>query len=1573
MQISVNYNGTQLHFEEIPTQAQILAAYERHRAEQSRTLAQPLAQSIPCAVRGAEMPLSSAQQRVWFLNLFEPDSSYYNVSVSVRLKGRLDVQVFRRTLDEIISRHEILRTTFPSHAGRPVQIIAPGAQANLSVADLTNSPAETRELQALELATEKSREPFDLEHGPLFRANLIKLTDDLHLVTLTLHHIVSDGWSLQVIVRELAVIYNAFSKGDQSPLAPLPIQYADYAVWQKETLNGRVLEEHLSYWSSKLGGNLPVLQLPADRARPAMQTFRGARQTFALGRSLTNQIKTVSRKEGVTLYMMLLGAFSLLLHRFTGQHDILVGTPIANRNQVELEGLIGIFTNTLVMRTDLSGDPTFRELLKRVRETALGAYAHQDAPFEKLVEVLRPERDLSRTPLFQVMLNLLNVQQDHLTALEQSELSLELLEVESGTAQFDLNLVITDGEMGLGGSLEYATDLFDRSTITRMISAFRTLLESVVADPGQKIAAVSVLSASEREQILREWNETEVEFGSARCVHELIALQASATPDRIAVSSGGRELSYAELDERSNQLARYLRRLGVAAESMVGVAVERTPEMLIALLGVLKAGAAYLPLDPDYPQARLQFMLRDARVQVLLTQQSLKTRTATESMTVVCLDTDWEVIAREAADAVAVNVDSAQLAYSIYTSGSTGGPKGVQISHGALANLLHAMAQQPGMTEADRLLAVTTLSFDIAGLELYLPLLVGARVELLSRAEVMQPEVLRDRWQQSTVMQATPSLWRLLAESEGWVGGQPRVLCGGEALPRQLAEQLVAGSAAVWNLYGPTETTIWSSVEQVSGAGGSGYESIGRPIANTQFYILDERQEPVPVGVSGELYIGGAGVARGYGGRAELTAERFLPDRWSKQSGARYYRTGDVVRYLADGRVEYLGRVDQQVKVRGHRIELGEIESVLSGHEQVRAAVAAVREVRGQQQLVAYVVTEGAVSGGELRAYVKERLPDYMTPRVYVPLSELPLTANGKVDRKRLPEPLQEATAGGVVTARTAVEELLLGIWSEVLGVECLNVHDNFFERGGDSMAAMRVIAKARELFKTELALHTLFDAPTCREFAEAIGNAKAGTREELAAPVPVSRETNQFPLSFAQQGQWSINQILPGNAAYNIPNRISLKGRLNVAALHAAINEIYRRHEVLRTTFPMIDSQPVQVISEPRELSVPTIDLSGLAEDDRRNHAHQLALDAWARPFDLTRGPMLRASLVKLAAEEHLVLFTMHHIVADGWSMNVLMDEVARLYQSFAQGEPSPLPELTLQYVDYAVWQRRWLQGETLQSHLSYWKDQLADLPDRLQLPADRPHPHVQNFHGAQESLLLARELCEALKSFSRREGSTMYMTLLTAFVTLLNWLTAQEDIVVGAAMAHRSRADLERVVGLFVNMMVLRTNVAGNPTFRELLARVREVSLGAYAHHELPFEQLVKELQPARNLGHTPLFQVVFAIEDDGERSLTLPGLTIEPIEIDNGSAQIDLTLRMRETPEGLHSLMHYNSDVFSPTRVRRWLRLLEAVLTEAVANPDSRLVAFAQILNKINQEQQSRSTREFTRQRLQQLQTV
>jgi amino acid adenylation domain-containing protein len=907
------------------------------------------------------------------------------------------------------------------------------------------------------------------------------------VLLLVIHHITFDGWSARVFVEELAALYDAFVAGKPSPFPELPIQYADFAHWQRQWLQGEVLERQLSYWKEKLAGSLPSLDLPTDRPRPAVQTHCGARQSSVLSSFPLQALKALSRQEGVTLFMTLLAAFKVLLYRYTGQDDIAVGSPIAGRTHVETEGLIGFFVNTLVLRTDLSGNPTFRELLGRVREVALGAYAHQDLPFEKLVEALQPERDLSRTPLFQVMFNLENIPTK---AVKTPSLSIDEFEFDSGVSQFDLALEVIEKDEGLSCLLNYSTDLFDAATIERMLGHYQTLLEGIVADPEERIGVLPLLTEAERHQLLVEWNDTQADYPKDSCIHQLFEAQVERTPDAVALAFKDQQLTYHELNTRANQLAHYLRKRGVEPGVLVSICVERSLEMVVGILGILKAGGAYVPLDPAYPQERLAFMLEDAQVSVLLTQRRLLEKLSEHRARVVCLDTSWEAIAGESEENPASEVTTNNLAYMIYTSGSTGKPKGVQIQHRAVVNFLNSMHEQLALTNQDVLLSVTTLSFDIAVLELFLPLSVGACITLVSRQVAADGVQLLARLTSSgaTVMQATPVTWRLLLEAR-WQGSQPlKILCGGEALPRELAHQLLRWGVPLWNLYGPTETTVWATAYKVEPEGSS--VPIGRPIANTQIYLLDAHLQPVPIGVPGELHIGGIGLARGYLNRPEMTAEKFIPNPFSDEPGTRLYKTGDLARYLPDGNIEFLGRIDHQVKVRGFRIELGEIETVLGRHPTVRETVVMARkDVLGDNRLVAYVVPnqKPAPTTNELRSFLKRKLPQYMVPSTFMFLDALPLTPNGKVDRRALPAPdrVRPELERAFVAPRTPIEEMLAGIWAEVLGLEEVGIHDNFFELGGHSLVATQVMYRVRAASRVELSLRSLFERPTVAGLAE--------------------------------------------------------------------------------------------------------------------------------------------------------------------------------------------------------------------------------------------------------------------------------------------------------------------------------------------------------------------------------------------------------------------------------------------------------------------------------------------------------
>jgi amino acid adenylation domain-containing protein len=1023
-------------------------------------------------------------------------------------------------------------------------------------------------------------------------------------------------------------------------------------------------------------------------------------------------------------------------------------------------------------------------------------------------------------------------------------------------------------------------------------------------------------------------------------VHRLIHAQAERTPAAVAVSFGEKTLTYRELDERSNRLARHLRGLGVGPESLVGLCTERSPEMIVGLLGILKAGAAYVPLDPAYPPDRLAFMLDDSRLAVLLTQEVLRERLPDNSATVVFLDSDWPSVAPEGTKGVVVSGEN--LAYVIYTSGSTGKPKGVQVPHRALANFLKSMRNLLGIAAGDALLAVTTLSFDIAGLELFLPLTVGARVELAGREEAADGARLIERLERSgvTFLQATPATWRLLLES-GWQGTPGlTMLCGGEALPRELADRLVGRGKALWNVYGPTETTIWSSAGVVEP--GEGPVPVGRPIAKTQLYVLDGYLRPVPVGVTGELYIGGAGLARGYLDRPGLTAERFIPDPLGREAGGRLYRTGDLARWRSDGGLECLGRVDHQVKIRGFRVELGEVESALLRHPAVRDAVVTARDdSSGEMSLVGYLVPREGQSpnAADLRRTLAETLPEYMVPTTYVSLDELPRTPNGKVDRKALPDPEQAAlvSEGGYTPPRGPVEEALVGIWGEILGRERIGVFDNFFESGGHSLFATQLFARLRDTFGVEPPpLQEFFETATVAWLARRIEDALRAERGLASPPiVPVGRD-RPLPASFAQQRLWFLDQLEPGSASYNIPTAVRLSGTLDVAALETALNEVVRRHEVLRTTFAAKDGQPWQTIAPSLTIPLPVSDLSALPDGEREAEAARLTEEESRRPFDLAAGPLIRARLLRLGDQEHVVLVNMHHIISDGWSMGILVRDVGELYLASTRRVSSPLPELPLQYADFSVWQREWLRGDVLQAQLDYWKHELAGVPV-LEVPTDSPRPPAMSLRGAVRSVEIPKALIAELRGLSRQEGATVFMALLGAFQTLLHRYSGQEDVVVGTPIAGRTRSEIENLVGFFVNTLVLRGDLSGDPSFRELLRRVRRASLGAYAHQDLPFEQLVGVLHPERDPSRTPIFQVMFAMQDAPLPSLSTPELSMAVLDTDSGTAKFDLTLLASETEGGLQLRLEYSTDLFEEATVDRMLGHLRTLFESILADPD------------------------------------
>ena len=1953
-----------------PTPAAFADALARHEPAGRRS------SSLLCRrLRPRRPPLSFAQQRLWFLHQMAPQSAAYHMPEAFLLRGPLDIPALEAGLQHIVVRHEVLRTTFPVYDGQPYQHVAsPTSLAPpLPEIDLSGLPGTVRNAEVKQLIHREARRPFDLVTGPLHRCSRVRLGDEEHLLLFNQHHIISDGWSVEVFFTELSTLYGAFERHrppEPTPGRPpeLPVQYVDFTLWQRQWLADSNLAELLTFWRRQLDG-APALALPTDRPRrrprqteagagsnhhdfdseaerattPAASD-RGAWVPVHIGPETTAGLRRLSISGGASLFMGLMTVFTTLLARLSGQLDIVVGSPVANRRRQELEPLIGFFVNALVLRLELDDNPTFPSLLERLRRTVLAAWDHQDLPFERLVEELNPERDPTRNPLFQTTLALTSGPPPAPTF---PGITVEPCEIELRFTRFDLELHLWQVEGHLRGFLVYNTGLFDPTTAQRWAASLKRLTGAIADQPEYPLGEQPLLAPSELHQVRVEWNDTgsphpaEDDDASTTphgcALHHRFEAQVARTPDAIALDTGEHQLSYRQLDRRSTALARRLCSLGVGPEIRVGVLMSRRPELMETLLAVLKAGGAYLPLDPTYPQKRLGYMLENAHVKVLVTEQALLASLPSYgTATVLCADrtTDRKVRGRKPQPTTAQNP-----AYVLFTSGSTGQPKGVVIPHGAIVHHMAWMQGTMPLTENDAVLQKTPMGFDASIWEFWAPLEIGARLVLAppGRLEARALIATSER-HRITILQVVPTLLRLLlAEADFSRPPIRRVLCGGEALDSELFRRFLhCTQAELWNVYGPSEATIHAASAhlQAGERNDLGEPPIGRPIANAQVHVLDRGGHVLPPGAVGELHIHSPGLARGYLARPGITAERFRPNRWGAEPGSRLYRTGDRVRFRTDGQLDFLGRLDHQVKVRGFRIELGEIEHAMQKHPLVHQVLVTARSEDQNTRLVAYVVPaqrsdraaleaehvdrwetlyesiyrnsnapnddatfdivgwtssytdrpipaaemrewlehtvrrilqlaprkvlelgcgtgmllfriapscrrylatdlspaavhglrrrlattslptnrvkvrqqpandfsgletgtfdtvvlssvvqyfpsveyllsvlRGAVrateSGGrlflgdirslpllhvfyvtveqhraaetlsidvlrrrveararrekelvitpafflalprlfrrlvrvwvrpkegqadnelsrfrydvslfldnegsagpavpedttrlvyspdfdlqqvrhrldveapksltlqkipaaaweqdfaperlhaflrglpytlefdwqrqgqgtlvlrrskvenpeawhlaaesfkpiaavdhgveggfwalcanrpleqsvdrqlvpELRELLTKRLPEYMVPSFFVLLETFPLTPSGKVDRRHLPAPsgLRPQLAAPFTAPRNTVEKQLALTWSDVLGVEGVGVFDNFFELGGHSLLATQVISRLRHLFGVEVPLRELFERPTITGLAEAVVRARKHHGQVAASPplMPVSRH-GRMPLSFAQQRLWFLDRLEPGNPAYGNPEAFDLNGELHPAAMADSMARIARRHEVLRTTFPSHEGQPHQHIAAFSPPPLPLVDLTALPPRERQFEARRLTYTESCRPFDLAHGPLWRTRLLRLTPRRHRLLLHVHHILWDGWSQGVFQHELATLYAAALGGEPSALPRLSVQYADFADWQRRWLKAGALERQLAYWKCRLGDAPPPLELPTDRPRPQLLTHRGGERLLRLAPAAVAPLRNLANRSSASMFMTLLALYATLLHRASGRIDLLVGTPVAGRNRAQIEPLIGFFVNSLVLRLHLDGQPTFRELLARVRETALEAFAHQDLPFEKLVEELAPQRDTSRNPLFQLAFALQNTPQPQLRLPGLTVKPVDTGSHQMPFDLSLDLTEVGDAVEGSFSYLADLFDATTIERRARQLECLVTAAGRDPD------------------------------------
>ena len=1494
-------------------------------------------------------PLSITQERLWFLCELQPILRAFNVAISLQITGPLRVEIFKRCLSEIFRRHEILRTSFERVDGQVCQIIDTDIELPLEIVELSDLLPEQAEAEAQQRAEKEAQKPFDLPSRIVpIRTTLLTVSDENHHFIVVMHRLVADEPSTALFVQELLALYETFSAGDDPILPDPPIQFTDLAARQRERIEGKALTEEYAYWKKQLGTEQDPLELPSDRTRPPVKTYQGAEHILKLPNELIDRITELGREQGISLSHVLFAGFAVLLNRYTGRTDLLVGYPTSGRSSVETQSTFGPLANIIPVSVELDGDPTFREAIRRVRDVTHEAFLHQELPFERLVEEFHPQRNLSHPPILQIMFDFRDrtVQNARI-----ADVTFSRMDIESVICPLDLILSVRDDTEGFSASFQYSTDLFEPHTIERMTEHLITLLASATREPDTPVSKLNLLPHHERAMIL-EWNAGTADYQRKECLHELFEIQVATYPNATAVTCEGASLSYTELNARANQLARYLQAMNIGCETLVGLCLERSLDMVVAILGVLKAGGAYVPLDLAYPPERLRAILEDAACPVLLTESARCNDIPETTSRIICLDQAWTDIASFEAGNLHRQAEPDNLAYVIYTSGSTGTPKGTLITHSNVVRLFEATQHWFGFTQDDVWTLFHSYAFDFSVWELWGALLYGGRLVVVPYLVSRSPESFYQLLvkEKVTVLSQTPLAFRQLMQyEESTLSIEAAdlalryVIFGGERLDLLELEPWFCRHGdtlpKLINMYGITETTVHVTYrplirEDIMPGMGS---RIGQAIPDLRLFVLDPQMNPVPIGVPGELFVGGAGLARGYLNRPELTAERFITGPSELTGNDRLYRTGDLVKYLPNGDLEYLGRIDQQVKIRGFRVELGEIETALGFHPAVRKAVVLVRKDHSSSQyLTAYVVKAREVDEGILRTHLRERLPEYMIPTEFVFLDTLPLTSNGKLDRRALPTPDRTRIHHKTTYSapKTEVEAALTSIWQEVLDRTQVGVDDDFFDLGGHSLLATQAISRMRSRFNVEMPLQSLFQHTTIRQLARQIETARqAGRRQVLPEIVPGSRITDP-PLSFAQQRLWFLEQWQPGLSAYNVAFLFRLEGQLDVNALEGGLNEIVRRHEMLRTTFQEKNGEAVQVIAPFKPFTLTVTDLTQLPEGERDTEVRRITSQSARHPYTLTIGPLFRLKIFKIDTTRHVLAAQFHHIVVDGWSIGVFLNELAVLYNTFAAGAPCPLPALTIQYADFACWQTRCLQNDTLAEDLNYWKKQLAGASPVLDLPTDRPRPPMQTFRGATVSFALSQTLTDRLRTLSQNEGVTLFTALLAAWKVLLFRYTEQEDITVGCTVAARTRQEIEGLIGFFVNTLPMRTSFSGNPTFKELLARERDIAMNAYDHQELPFERLVAELHPERETSHAPIFQVLFAPQNVPASGTRFQNIEVTAEEIDNGTSKFDLTLSATEERNGIALALEYNTDLFVSETIRRlidhWQTLIEALVT-------------------------------------------
>lgn len=1494
-------------------------------------------------------PVTPLQQGMIFHSLLDPDSGAYVVQLDLTIEGSLNIEAFEQAWQILVDRHAIFRTRFIGGKIKEyVQVVLKDVKISADVHDLTYMSFSKQKAYIADFKKEDRKKGFDMESAPLMRLTIFKLEEDVFQFLWTFHHVLLDGWSTPLVFGEVFAAYEMICSGKKVELPPVK-SYRDYIVWLKK----QDMSKAEAYWREALQGfyEPTPLTFEGDEHRNHSK-YKYDIIELLLDKETTKKVQEVARQHRITVNTILQGAWSVLLSRYSGKEDILFGATVSGRpaDLPGVESVVGLFINTLPVRVQIQPDQPVISWLQKLQKQQTEIRQYEYTP---LVDIQSWSEVKKGMPLFESILVFENYPIPR--SAGEKDIGFRIVDVQSEEqTNYPLTLVVAISDQ-LILKMDYDQSKYQPETIQRILRQLQTLIEGICENPTQRLDQLTLVDERERYKLLVEWNQTAQSYPRDLCLHQEFENQVNKTPEAVALEYRDRKLTYAELDQKANQVAHYLQKQGIGPEMLVGICVNRSPEMIIGLLGVLKAGAAYVPIDPAHPKERIAFMLRDTEAKVILTEQKLLPSLPEMEIEKVCLDGDLFIT--EPVDRVTSNVTSENLAYVIYTSGSTGQPKGVMVEHRSVINLTRALKKEFGVNETSRVLQLTSFSFDVSVGEILTALLSGATL-LIEDSQTLLPgpgllRLLQER--RVTTVLTVPSV--LSALPEGELPDLKALATGGEPCSRDLVARY-GKDRRFFNCYGPTEATVITTMAQCTDENES--PSIGRPLPNVKLYVLDKTLQPVPIGMPGELYIGGECLARGYWKQPELTAEHFIDNPFGVK-GERIYKTGDLVRYRPDGNLEFIDRLDEQVKIRGFRIELGEIETVLRKHPAVREAVVIAREDQeGEKRLAAYLTAKGEEKPEleELTRLLKDHLPSYMIPSGYMWLEAIPLTINGKIDREALPIPDWASVSQEYVAPRNLMEEIVANVWSEVLSVEKIGIYDNFFERGGHSLLATQAVSRLQESLGIEVELRLLFEYPTVAELSEQLELLQRQEEDHKSDPIlPVSRE-QELPTTYFQQRMWFYDQLLDQVSLYNIPNSFHIKGNLDISILQKSIQMIIERHESLRTNFNLVDGRLVQVIHESIEWKMEVIDYRALPAEEKEAEIKRLAVEEMVKPFDLAQDPLIRATLIQVEEQEYVFLFTWHHIIADGWSVGVLLNELFTFYNALQSGEEIDLPELTIQYVDYAAWQREWLKGEDADKQLHYWRERLKGYTPLLQLPTDRPRPAVRSFQGEKISVLFSVDLLEKLHKVSRKEGSTLFMTLLSAFKVLLYRYSGQEDILVGTLVAGRSKRETEKLIGCFINTLILRSDLSGEPTFKELLQRVRETTLGAYAHQKIPFERLIEELQVEQNLSHSPLFQTMFLLQNIPVPSEAISDLQITPYDPGQGRglAEFDLYITMAESTQGLWTTFEYNTDLFDHATIQKMIDDYRSILEQVVTSVTEPITSFLPLQEpQVNRENQ------------------